>query len=93
MAVFAWIVLGLVVGFIASKIMNRAADGVVLNTILGLVGALAGGALFKKFGGGDASGENLYSILAAIAGAIVVLFLFHTFLRRSVGPRARSGWH
>jgi len=93
MALAAWIVLGVVAGFVASKVMNRQANGEVLNTVLGLIGALVGGVCFKKFSAADTSEMNLYSVLAAVAGAIVMLFIFHAFLRHTVHPRHRSGWH
>lgn len=94
MAIIVSIVLGLVAGFIASKIMNRSADGVVLNAILGLLGALGGGVLFSKFSmAGLAAGPSLLSMAAALTGAIVVLFVFHTFLRRTIWRRPRGGWH
>jgi uncharacterized membrane protein YeaQ/YmgE (transglycosylase-associated protein family) len=83
MSVLAWIVLGLVAGFIASKIVNSRGEGLFLDVVLGIVGAVVGGWLFGLFGVSGVSGVNLYSLLVAVAGAIVVLFTYHA-LRRAV---------
>jgi uncharacterized membrane protein YeaQ/YmgE (transglycosylase-associated protein family) len=82
MSIIAWIVLGLIAGFIASKIVNKAGEGVFLDIVLGIVGALVGGFLFQTFGMGGVSGVNLYSILVAVVGAIVVLVIYHALIRR-----------
>jgi uncharacterized membrane protein YeaQ/YmgE (transglycosylase-associated protein family) len=83
MSFIAWIVLGLVAGFIASKIVNKAGEGLVLDIVLGIIGAVVGGYLFQTFGMAGVSGVNLYSILVAVIGAIVVLFIYHAIVRRS----------
>jgi uncharacterized membrane protein YeaQ/YmgE (transglycosylase-associated protein family) len=93
MPMIAWIVLGILAGFIASKIVNKTADGLVLNVSLGIGGALVGGFFFQKFGLARISGVSLYSILVTMAGAVVVLIIFHAFLRNGVWRRPRSGWH
>lgn len=77
MSFLAWIVLGLISGFIASKIVNKQGEGFFLDIILGIVGAVAGGWLFSAFGAGGVNGVNLYSIFVAVIGAIVVLSLYH----------------
>jgi uncharacterized membrane protein YeaQ/YmgE (transglycosylase-associated protein family) len=75
---FTWILLGLVAGFIASKIVSsQRREGVVLDILLGIGGALVGGWLFRQFGAGGVTGFNLYSLLVAVAGSIVVLLAFH----------------
>jgi uncharacterized membrane protein YeaQ/YmgE (transglycosylase-associated protein family) len=73
MSFMAWIVLGLVAGFIASKLVNRTGEGFFLDIILGIVGAVAGGWLFGLFGMHGVTGLNLYSFAVAIAGAVVLL--------------------
>jgi len=78
----AWIVLGLIAGFIASKIVNKQGEGVFLDIILGIVGAVAGGWLFNTFGASGVTGLNLYSLMVAIVGAVVLLVLYHA-IRRS----------
>ena len=83
MSFLAWIVLGLISGFIASKVVNKQGEGFVLDIVLGIVGAVVGGWLFGLLGAGGVSGVNLYSLLVAVAGAIVVLFTYH-LIRRSV---------
>jgi uncharacterized membrane protein YeaQ/YmgE (transglycosylase-associated protein family) len=82
MSVIAWIVLGLVAGFIASKIVNKSGEGVLLDIVLGVVGAVIGGYLFQTFGMAGVTGVNIYSILVAVVGAIVFLVLYHALFRR-----------
>jgi uncharacterized membrane protein YeaQ/YmgE (transglycosylase-associated protein family) len=83
MSFLAWIVLGLIAGFIASKIVNKAGEGVVLDIILGIIGAVVGGWLFNTFGHVGVTGLNLYSILVAIVGAVIVLVIYHALVRTS----------
>ena len=83
MSIFAWIILGLVAGFIGSKIVNRRGEGLVLDILLGIVGAVLGGWMFQKFGYAGVTGLNLYSFLVAIVGAIVFLMLYHMVFRRA----------
>ena len=85
MSVIAWIVLGLIAGFVASKIVNKSGEGMILDIILGIVGAVVGGFLFEKFGMAGVTGLNLYSILVAVIGAIIFLVIYHALFRR--GPR------
>jgi uncharacterized membrane protein YeaQ/YmgE (transglycosylase-associated protein family) len=83
MSFLAWIVLGLIAGFIGSKIVNKRGEGLFLDIILGIVGAVVGGWLFSMFGAGGVSGVNLYSIFVAVIGAIVVLVVYHAIVRRA----------
>jgi uncharacterized membrane protein YeaQ/YmgE (transglycosylase-associated protein family) len=82
MSFLAWIILGLIAGFIGSKIVNKHGDGLILDIILGIVGAVVGGYLFSAFGGSGVTGLNLYSLLVAVVGAIVVLVVYHAIFRR-----------
>jgi uncharacterized membrane protein YeaQ/YmgE (transglycosylase-associated protein family) len=82
MSFIAWIVLGLVAGFIASKVVNKTGEGMILDIILGIVGAVLGGYLFQTFGMAGVTGLNLYSILVAVVGAIVFLVIYHAIFRR-----------
>jgi uncharacterized membrane protein YeaQ/YmgE (transglycosylase-associated protein family) len=82
MSILAWIVLGLIAGFIASKLVNRSGGSLVLDLLLGVVGAFVGGFLFTRFGAAGVTGLNLYSILVAIIGAVVVLFIYHAIAGR-----------
>lgn len=84
MSIIAWIVLGLVAGFIASHLVNRRGEGLVLDIILGIVGAVVGGWLFSFFGAGGVTGVNLYSMAVAVVGAVVVLIIYHA----ATGSRA-----
>jgi len=77
MSILAWIVLGLIAGFIGSKIINKTGEGILLDIVLGIVGAVVGGYLFTMCGGHGVTGLNLYSLLVAVVGAMVVLFLYH----------------
>jgi uncharacterized membrane protein YeaQ/YmgE (transglycosylase-associated protein family) len=81
MSIFAWIILGLIAGFIGSKIVNKRGEGMVLDLILGIVGAIAGGWLFNTFGASGVTGLNLYSLMVAVVGAIVVLVVYHAIRR------------
>jgi uncharacterized membrane protein YeaQ/YmgE (transglycosylase-associated protein family) len=81
MSFVTWIVLGLVAGFIGSKIVNKQGEGFLLDIVLGVVGAIAGGWLFNFFGASGVTGLNLYSLLVAVAGAIFVLVLYHAIQR------------
>ena len=81
MSFLAWAVLGLIAGFIASKIVNKSGEGLLLDIVLGIVGAVVGGWLFNEFGHSGVTGLNLYSILVAVVGAVIVLFLYHLLVR------------
>ncbi len=81
MSILAWIVLGLIAGFIASKIVNKSGEGVFLDILLGIVGAVIGGWLFTRFGAAPVTGVNLYSILVAVVGSIIFLVVYHAIRR------------
>jgi len=82
MSIIAWLILGLIAGFIASKIVNKQGEGLVLNIVLGIVGAFVGGWVFSLFGMTGVTGLNIYSLLVAVLGAVVVLFIYHGLIRR-----------
>jgi uncharacterized membrane protein YeaQ/YmgE (transglycosylase-associated protein family) len=81
MSILGWIILGLIAGFIASKIVNRTGEGLFLDIILGIVGGVVGGWLFEFFGKAGVTGFNLYSMFVAIVGAVVVLVVYHAIRR------------
>ena len=85
MSFLAWIILGLVAGFIGSKIVNKTGEGVILDIVLGIVGAIIGGVLFRFFGMSGATGLNLWSLVVTVVGAVIVLFIYHAFRRPSRG--------
>ena len=77
MSVIGWIVLGLVAGFIASKIVNSSGQGLLMDIVLGVIGAVVGGLIFSFFGASGITGFNIWSVIVAIVGSIVVLWLYH----------------
>ena len=81
MSIIGWIILGLIAGFIASKIVNKEGEGFLLDIVLGVIGAVVGGWLFGFFGATGVTGFNLYSMFVAIVGAIVVLVVYHAVRR------------
>ena len=83
MSILAWIILGLISGFIASKLINKTGEGFVLDIVLGIVGAVVGGWLFNRFGMAGVTGLNLYSLLVAVVGAAVLLVVYHILFRRA----------
>ncbi|HEV3191032.1 MAG TPA: GlsB/YeaQ/YmgE family stress response membrane protein [Polyangiaceae bacterium] len=82
MSIIAWIFLGLVSGFVASKIVNKTGEGVVLDIVLGVVGAVVGGFLFHLIGATGVTGFNIWSLFVAVVGAIVVLGIYHAVVGR-----------
>ena len=83
MSILAWIILGLIAGFIGSKLVNKTGEGLVLDIILGVVGAVVGGFIFSFFGAGGVTGLNLYSLVVAVIGAVVVLVAYRAVVRRT----------
>jgi uncharacterized membrane protein YeaQ/YmgE (transglycosylase-associated protein family) len=81
MSIIAWIVLGLIAGFIGSKLVNKTGEGFFLDIALGIVGAVIGGWLFNLFG---VTGLNIYSLIVAVIGAVVFLVIYHAIRRRTV---------
>ena len=82
MSVIAWIILGLIAGFIGSKIVNKSGQGFLMDIVLGIVGAVVGGYLFTFFGATGITGLNIYSIIVAVVGAVVVLWIYHQVVGR-----------
>lgn len=82
MSIIAWIILGLIAGFIASKLYGGSGQGIVIDIVLGIVGAFVGGFLFNMLGGAGVTGFNLYSMFVAVIGAVVVLWIYHAVTGR-----------
>ncbi len=80
--IFTWLLLGLISGFIASKIVNKSGEGFVVDIILGIVGAMVGGFVFNTFGASGVTGFNLPSVIVAVIGAVIVLFIYHLLTGR-----------
>ena len=86
MSIIAWIVLGLIAGFIASKLVNRSGEGLVLDIGLGIIGAVVGGFVFNQLGTVGVTVFNLYSIVVAAIGSVLVLIMYHLVMgRRATG--------
>jgi uncharacterized membrane protein YeaQ/YmgE (transglycosylase-associated protein family) len=82
MSLIVWIVFGLISGFIASKLVNRTGEGMLLDILLGIVGAVVGGWLFHAFGMPGVTGLNVYSVVVAVIGAAVLLVAYHALTNR-----------
>ena len=89
MSILAWIVLGLIAGFIGSQIVKGQGQGVVGDIIVGVVGALVGGFLFNLVGATGVTGFNLWSLLVAVIGSVVLLFAYHMIRRAMMRPSGR----
>ena len=86
MGILAWIVVGLIAGWLAKMIVpGREPGGFFATLAIGVVGAILGGWIANAFGYAGASGINIGSILVALIGAIVLLFIYHLV----VGSRSR----
>jgi uncharacterized membrane protein YeaQ/YmgE (transglycosylase-associated protein family) len=79
MSILSWIILGVIAGFIGSKIVNKSGQGLVLDIVLGIVGAVVGGLIFSAFGASGVTGLNIYSLIVAVLGSVVVLWAYHQF--------------
>ncbi len=77
MSIVCWLILGLLAGFIASRLYDSPGEDFILDIVLGILGAIVGGGVFSLFGAAGSDGANLYSMAAAIVGAVVVLFIYH----------------
>lgn len=82
MGIISWLLMGLIAGFIASKLVNKHGEGIAMDIVLGIVGALAGGFIANAFGFHGITGFDFYSILVSILGAVVVLSGYHAVTRR-----------
>ena len=82
MGIIAWLILGLIAGFIASRVVNHRGAGLIMDIVLGVIGALVGGFIFSFFGAAGVTGFNIYSMIVAIVGAVVVLWVYHLLIGR-----------
>lgn len=80
MSILAWIILGLLAGFIASQIVNQRGSGILLDLVLGIIGATVGGWLFSLLGASEVTGLNFYSLIVATVGSTLVLLLYHALM-------------
>src|ERR1700738_1883276 len=89
MGIFSWLVIGLVAGYIGSKLVNRTGEGLMRDLLLGVIGAIVGGAVFHALGYVGVTGVNLRSILVAVVGSVIVLVTYHAVTGQQA---ARSAW-
>jgi uncharacterized membrane protein YeaQ/YmgE (transglycosylase-associated protein family) len=82
MGIISWIVLGGIAGWIASLLVNKAGEGLFLDIVLGIVGAMIGGWIFSAFGSAGVTGFNLWSLFVAVLGAVVLLLIYHAIMGR-----------
>jgi len=82
MGVIGWIVVGLIVGYIAHTLVNKRGEGLAFDILLGGVGAATGGWIFTAAGANGATGFSFLSPLVAVVGAVVFLVIWHA-IRRS----------
>ena len=80
MGIIVWLFVGLVAGFLGSKIVNKSGEGLVMDIILGLVGSMVGGFLSSLLGI-QSGGSIFFSIIVATIGAILVLVIYHKLIR------------
>lgn len=78
MGIILWIIFGAIVGWVASSIMGSN-EGLMMDIVLGIVGAVIGGWLMSFFGGTGVTGFNLYSFLVALLGAVVLIGVVRAF--------------
>lgn len=77
-----WILLGLMVGFFASKVFNKTGYGLRRDCLLGIVGAIVGGFLSNLLRKSSDPGVDFYSAMVAVVGAVVFMFVYHALFRR-----------
>ena len=84
MSILTWIVLGLIVGFIANKLFNKTGESVLMNIVLGGIGAVLGGELINKFGIAGAEWLNMWSVLVSVSVATLFLVVYNALARRAL---------
>lgn len=80
MGIIMWIIFGALAGWIASMIMKTNEEqGAVANIVIGIIGAVIGGFIFNLLGGSDVNGFNIYSLIVAIVGAVILIAILKAF--------------
>jgi uncharacterized membrane protein YeaQ/YmgE (transglycosylase-associated protein family) len=87
MGIISWIVLGAIAGWIGSLVVNRTGVGLFRDIVLGIVGGVVGGWVFSAVGSTGMTGFNLWSVFVAVVGSVIVLMLYHAFMRPH-GPQS-----
>jgi uncharacterized membrane protein YeaQ/YmgE (transglycosylase-associated protein family) len=86
MSILAWLVVGLIAGFLAKYVVpGEGPGGVIGDLVIGVVGAILGGWIFGLLGHSGVTGINIYSILVALVGAVVLLFIARALSGRRSG--------
>lgn len=80
-----WIIFGAIAGWIASMLMGSN-NNLIMDIILGIVGAIVGGWLASALGGSGVTGFNLYSLIVAVIGAVIVIYVGRMFMGRRATP-------
>lgn len=83
MSIIAWLILGLIAGWIASKIVNKSGEGFFVDVALGIAGAIIGGILSYAVLGMRVTGLNISSVIISVIGAIIVLWIYHAVRGRT----------
>jgi uncharacterized membrane protein YeaQ/YmgE (transglycosylase-associated protein family) len=83
MGILSWIVFGAIAGWIGSMLVNRTGEGLLRDIVLGIVGGVVGGWIFAALGSTGVTGFNLWSLLVAVVGAVVVLMVYHAVFGRT----------
>jgi len=84
MSILLWLILGLVSGFVASKVINRTHEGVTFDILLGAIGAVSGGYLFAHFGPAAFAGPHLYSMLIAVISGVALVWIYDAVKRPEI---------
>lgn len=87
MSLFAWLLLGLLAGFLSSHLVNHRGEGMILDILLGIVGAITGGWIAHLLGMAGVTRLNLYSLMVAVGGSVLFLVVSHAIRRSVVGRR------
>ena len=80
----AWIIFGAIAGWIASIVMRTDGEqGAFMNIVIGIVGAMLGGFIMSKLGSSGVTGFNIYSLIVAIVGSIILIAIVKAFRHRT----------
>ena len=82
MSIFAWLIVGLIAGYLSSLVVNKSGEGVIRDILLGIIGAFIGGFIFNAMGSEGVNGLNVRSIMVAFVGSVVLLVLYHAVAGR-----------
>jgi len=86
MSIETWIIVGLVAGFLASKLVIRSGEGLLRDLGLGIGGAVLAGSLFRVLTSSEAAGLDVFGLIVTVVGASAVLVVYHTLF-----PHVRPG--